>query len=75
GLMTDIADTYTEVLVSPDQLAQADAMNPIYVRELLGKKFYTFESVPKAQLEPLGELHTPSVADLFVAKMKEDRHG
>ena len=75
GLMTDIADTYTEVLVSPDQLAQADAMNPIYVRELLGKKSYTFESVPKAQLEPLGELHTPSVADLFVAKMKEDRHG
>jgi hypothetical protein len=34
-----------------------------------------FEDVPRQQLEPLGEVLTPTVADLFVAKMKEDHHG
>ena len=73
-MMTDLADIYTEVVVDPEQIAQADALNPIHIRELLGKKSYTFESVPKAQLQPLGEIYTPSVADLFVAKMKDSRH-
>lgn len=75
SLMSDLADTYTEVLVDADKLEQADALQPIYVRELLGKKSYTFESVTKEQLKDLGELHTPSVADLFVAKLKEEKHG
>lgn len=72
--MAELAEIYTEVLVSPDKLAQADALGPIHVRELLGKKSYTFEAVPKSALKELGELHTPSVADLFVAKMKGSRH-
>ncbi len=75
ALMADLSDMYTEVLVDPDMLAQADALGPIHIRELLGKKSYTFESVAKDQLEPLGELHTPTVADLFVAKLKENRDG
>lgn len=75
SLMSDLADVYTEVLVDADKVAQADTLGPIYIRELLGKKSYTFESVPREQLAPLGELHTPSVADLFVAKLKEEKHG
>ena len=74
AMMTELADIYTEVVVHPEQIAQADALHPIHIRELLGKKSYTFESVPKAQLQPLGEMYTPSVADLFVAKMKDSRH-
>ncbi|PCI77744.1 MAG: multidrug ABC transporter ATP-binding protein [SAR86 cluster bacterium] len=75
SLMSDLPDIYTEVLVDTDKVAQADALQPIYVRELLGKKSYTFESVSREQLKILGELHTPSVADLFVAKLKEEKHG
>jgi len=73
--MSDLSDIYTEVLVDADKVAQADALQPIYVRKLLGKKSYTFESVPRERLKILGELHTPSVADLFVAKLKEEKHG
>lgn len=73
-MMTELADIYTEVVIDSDKEAQAVALNPIHIRELLGKKSYTFEAVPKAQLEPLGELYTPSVADLFVAKMKDSAH-
>ena len=73
--MSDLSDIYTEVLVDADKVGQADALQPLYVRELLGKKSYIFESVPREQLKTLGELHTPSVADLFVAKLKEKKHG
>ena len=73
-MMADLEQKYTEVLVDPDKLAQADALQPIYVRQLLGKHSYTYEGVSRDLLQPLGELLTPSVADLFVAKMKDSRH-
>ena len=75
SLMSDLPGIYTEVLVDADKIAQADSLQPINVRELLGKKSYTYESVPIEQLAVLGELRTPSVADLFVAKLKEEKHG
>ncbi len=75
ALMTDLSQMYTEVLVDAEKIAEADALGPIHMRELLGKKSYIFESIAKEKLASLGELHTPSVADLFVAKLKEDRHG
>jgi ABC-2 type transport system ATP-binding protein len=73
--MNDLADRYFEVVVDPGKLIAADILEPIHTRELLGKKSYMFEDVPRQQLEPLGEVLTPTVADLFVAKMKEDHHG
>ena len=73
--MNNLADRYFEVVVDPDKLTAADTLEPIYTRELLGRKTYMFEDVPLQQLEPLGEVLTPTVADLFVAKMKEDHHG
>jgi ABC-2 type transport system ATP-binding protein len=72
--MVEIADIYAEVLVDSDKIAQADALNPIHIRNILGKKSYTFESIPRAVLESLGDVHTPSVADLFVAKMREQKN-
>ena len=72
--MSDLSDIYTEVLVDASMLEQAEALQPLYVKEFLGKKSCTFESVSREQLKILGELHTPSVADLFVAKLKEEKH-
>jgi len=72
--MSDLSDIYTEVLVDADMVEQAEALQPLYVKEFLGKKSYTFESASREQLKNLGELHTPSVADLFVAKLKEEKH-
>lgn len=72
--MTEIADIYAEVIVDVDKIEQADALHPIHVRNLLGKKSYTFESISRAELEGIGEVHSPSVADLFVAKMRGNSH-
>ena len=67
--MDEIDEIYSEVLVPPNKLQQANALSPIHSRDILGQKAMIFENVPREELKNLGELHTPSVADLFVAKM------
>lgn len=67
--MEEVQERYTELMVSKDIAAQARELKPIYERELFGKHIFLFEGVDSAQLADLGELHTPNVADLFVAKM------
>jgi ABC-2 type transport system ATP-binding protein len=68
--MEEVAEEYAEVLVAPDKAAAAQALNPLYEREVFGKKLYLFEGADRGKLAELGEIHTPSVADIFVAKMK-----
>jgi ABC-2 type transport system ATP-binding protein len=67
--MGEIDEIYSEVLVPPNNLQQANALSPIHSRDILGQKAMIFENVPREELKNLGELHAPSVADLFVAKM------
>jgi ABC-2 type transport system ATP-binding protein len=68
--MDEIDEIYSEVLVPPNNLQQANALSPIHSRDILGQKAMIFENVPREELKNLGELHAPSVADLFVAKMR-----
>ncbi|MBD3647783.1 MAG: ABC transporter ATP-binding protein [Pseudomonadales bacterium] len=68
--MDELAEIYAEVLVKPDCVEQALALNPIYVRDVIGKKSMVFEGADKVALEEVGELHVPTVTDLFVAKMQ-----
>ena len=67
--MDEIGEIYSEVLVPPSNQQQANGLSPIHSRDILGQKAMIFENVPREELENLGELHEPSVADLFVAKM------
>ena len=68
--MEAVGEKYAEVLVDPGQTEDARSLNPISEREIFGKKLFLFEGVERGKLRQLGELHTPSVADLFVAKLK-----
>ena len=68
--MDAVSEIYAEVVVPPERWRQAEAMEPIHSREVLGQKAMIFENIPRNELTALGELHSPSVADLFVAKMK-----
>jgi ABC-2 type transport system ATP-binding protein len=65
----DIEAQYQEVLVHPDQLAAARALKPIAERQGIGQSILMFEGVDRAALAALGEVRTPSIADLFVAVM------
>lgn len=68
--MSELSEQYAEVLIKPEQIESALALGPVAVREVMGRKSMTFEGVDRARLEALGEVHVPSVVDLFVAKMQ-----
>lgn len=68
--MDSLSDDYVELLTSGEQADRARHMGPIAERDVFGKKVMLFQSADRQRLAELGELHTPSVADLFVAKVK-----
>ncbi|TWI69886.1 ABC-2 type transport system ATP-binding protein [Pseudoduganella lurida] len=68
--MDEIGERYTEVMVHPQHAAAAAALQPLTQRTVFGRSVMLFDGVPRGQLDNLGELRTPSVADLFVASMK-----
>ena len=65
-----IAARFIQVTVPPDRAVQARALQPFYEREVFGRTVMIFDGRPESELAPLGELRTPSIADLFVAKME-----
>ena len=67
--MEDFETRYTELTARPDSLAGARALNPIHERTLLGRTMFLFDGADRARLAPLGDIRTPSIADLFVAVM------
>jgi len=58
---------YVEVMVHPERLAAARALKPVHERQALGRSILLFEGVDRNQLAPVGEVRTPSIADLFLA--------
>ena len=68
--MEEVGERYTEVMVGPQQLNAARALQPLGERSVFGKSVMLFDGVSREQLALLGELHAPSLADLFVATMK-----
>jgi ABC-2 type transport system ATP-binding protein len=67
--LEDIATRYAAVAVPADRIDEARAEKPFYERRMLGKVVLYYEHPNLEKLAGLGELHTPSVADLFVAKL------
>ncbi|WP_298407876.1 ABC transporter ATP-binding protein [Janthinobacterium sp.] len=68
--MEEVGERYIEVMVGPQHVNPARALQPISERSVFGKSVMLFDGVARSQLASLGELHTPSLADLFVATMK-----
>jgi len=67
--MEEFESRYTEVQVLSEQLAAARALQPIFERQTLGRSILLFDGVDREQLAALGDIRTPSIADLFVAVM------
>ena len=67
--MEKVHESYSELMVAPDKAAAARELKPLHERELFGRHIFLYENADREQLKNLGELHTPSVADLFVATM------
>jgi ABC-2 type transport system ATP-binding protein len=74
--MEELESRYLEVMVHPGQVAAARALKPMYEREVFGRSILLFDrgvnkNLERQQLAALGEVRTPSIADLFVAVLSQ----
>jgi len=67
--MEEFEQRYLEVMVNPEKITAARALKPLHERQSLGRSILLFDRVERGQLAGLGEIRTPSIADLFVAVM------
>ena len=70
--MEEFESRYMEVTVNPDQIAAARALKPMYERQVFGRSILMFDrginqNLDRQKLAGIGEVRTPSIADLFVA--------
>ena len=70
--MDELESRYMEVTVRPEQVAAARAFKPMHERQAIGRSILLFDrggnqNIDRQQLADLGEVRTPSIADLFVA--------
>ena len=65
--MEEVEARYLELMVHPERVAAARALNPIYAREAIGRSILLYADADREQLAALGEVRKPSIADLFVA--------
>src|SRR5438445_46606 len=72
--MEEFESRFVEVMVHPGQVAGPRSLKPIYERQVFGRSVMLFENVDRAQLAALGDVRTPSIADLFVAVMSPPSH-
>ena len=68
--MDVLPEQYVELLASGEGAEAARRLNPFHERDVFGKKVLMFEGVSRDRLKSMGEVRTPDVADLFVAKIK-----
>src|SRR6266403_2528511 len=61
--MEEFESRYVEVMVHPDHVAGARSLKPLHERQVFGR----------SQFAALGEVRTPSIADLFVAVMSKNQ--
>ena len=69
--MDALPEQFAELMTSGESVDKARKLGPIYEREVFGKNVLTFDGVNRDELSPFGEVRTPDIADLFVAKVKE----
>jgi ABC-2 type transport system ATP-binding protein len=68
----ELESRYFEVMVRPEQVAAARALKPMHERQGIGGSVLLFDGIDRQRLAALGDVRTPSIADLFVAVM--DNH-
>jgi ABC-2 type transport system ATP-binding protein len=71
--MEDVQESYAQVAIRPEHVAAARNHKPISERQGLGRTHMLFKGVERSELERLGEVGVPSVADLFVAVIQGAR--
>ena len=70
--MEEYESRYVEVMVHPDHVTGARELKPLQERQVFGRSIMLFDRVDRGQLSAIGDVRTPSIADLFVAIMSNN---
>jgi ABC-2 type transport system ATP-binding protein len=62
-----LEERFTKLIVEPSAADAARSLAPLSELQTLQGVEFIFDSVPRAQLQELGAVHTPNLAELFVA--------
>jgi ABC-2 type transport system ATP-binding protein len=73
--MEELESRYGEVLALPERAAAARALRPICERESLGRRIFLFDGADPEQLARIGDVRRPTIADLFVSLVSNQREG
>ena len=72
--MEEFEARYVEAMVHPDHVTGARELKPMQERQVFGRSIMLFDRVDRSQLAAIGDVRTPSIADLFVAVMSPASH-
>jgi ABC-2 type transport system ATP-binding protein len=67
--MDEFESRYLEVMVNPERVAAARALEPIHERSVFGRTVLLFDGVDHDRLAALGEVRRPGIAEVFLAVM------
>ncbi|TMH34628.1 MAG: ABC transporter ATP-binding protein [Betaproteobacteria bacterium] len=65
--MEDFESKYLELMVRPEHVVAARALEPIHEREVFGRSILLFDRLDHDKAAALGDVRTPGIDDLFVA--------
>jgi len=70
--MDDVPARFAQLVASPDKVDAARALKPVFAETRFGQTVFVYDGADQAALEPLGNVTTPTLSDLFVALMSRD---
>ncbi len=70
--MEEFESRYVELMARPEHVETARALRPMHERQVLGRSILLFDHADRDQLAAMGDVRTPSIADLFVAVMRNE---
>ena len=68
-----INERFLELRPNQDSLERAKSLNPMHIRNELGREVFLFEGTTLDKLTGLGEVRPPFIADLFMAIMDKTK--
>ena len=70
--MDQVGQRFVQLVAPPDKAGMASEQKPIFSETRFGQTAMVFDGADRAVLEPLGQLSTPTLSDLFVALMSRE---
>ena len=70
----EIKERFKLLSVTPEFVGQAESLSPLYANKMMGLTTMLFDGVKREDIERLGDISSPSLADIFVGVMAKETY-